>query len=69
MSTTVTVAVAEPNHLPVQVSVQSLQKFGRKDAVWVNNDPNGSKRLSVGGAATFMVYEGQRLLVEECTEK
>lgn len=63
MSTTVTIAVAAPNHLPVDVTVQEIRKSGKKD-VWVDN-PVDSCRISMGGARTFMVYAGKRLLIEE----
>jgi len=67
MSTTVTVAVAAPNHLPVDVFVQNLARSGRKEAVWVNVSQYG-KKLKVGEAATFSVYNNQRLIIEESEE-
>jgi hypothetical protein len=63
MSTTVTVAVAAPNHLPVNVTVQTIQFTDRKP-VWVDA-PAESKSLKVGEAATFMVYGSRRITVEE----
>lgn len=66
MSTTVTVAVAAPNHLPVSVTVQGLRKSAKKD-VWVD-EPEWSKTLKVGEAATFMCYDHRRLIIEEVKE-
>lgn len=62
MSTTVTVAVAEPNHLPVKVTVQE-QRMSYGVPVWC--DSNDSTIIKVGGAHNFMVYKGRRFTVEE----
>lgn len=63
MSTNVTVAVAAPNHLPVDVTVQDRRKSGKKD-VWVDNEFDGG-RLPVGAAKTFLVHAGRRVIIEE----
>lgn len=63
MSTTVTVAVAAPNHLPLNVTVQELRTSAKKP-VWVDNSTE-SRSLKVGEAHTFMIYGGKRLIVEE----
>ena len=67
MSTTVTIAVAAPNHRPMDVTVQELRKSGKKD-VWVDSASPGIRRVKVGEAITEMMYAGKRLLIEEVPE-
>lgn len=61
MSTNVTIAVAEPNHLPIEVAVQIRAKSD-KASIWIDES---RKIIRVGQAQTFMVYDGKRLIIEE----
>ncbi len=61
MSTMVTVAVAAPNHLPVDVQLQGLAQ-SEGNSVWVDREVT---RLKVGEAKVFCVYQGQRITVTE----
>jgi hypothetical protein len=63
MTTHVTVAVAAPNHLPVDVTVQELRAAG-KSPIWVDC-PQECAKLKVGEARVFLVHAGKRILIEE----
>lgn len=61
MSTTVTVTVSKPNHLPVKVHVE--HKVG---AQWVPADiQNPTAQVPVGGSESFLVHGTRRLVIEE----
>ena len=57
MSTQVTVAVAKPNHLAVDVHAEN-----RVGAQW---QPEKTVRVPYGGAETFLVHATRRLIIEE----
>jgi hypothetical protein len=64
MSTQVTVSVAKPNHLPVNVYIED--KVGCQ---WQPVDqPKTIVRLEVGQAETFLVYGSRRIIIEEVIE-
>jgi hypothetical protein len=60
MSTNVTVAVAKPNHRPVNVFTET-----KAGAQWL---PESSTSTPVGGAETFLVHGSRRLVIEEVSE-
>lgn len=63
MSTTVTVAVAKPNHRPVHVFAEE-----KRGSQWVTVESWPSPQVAVGGAETFMIHGTRRLVIEEIPE-
>ena len=64
MSTTVTIAVPAPNHLPCDVTVQYWDDHKKS---WITNVQE-SKQLKVGEATNVCIYKDKRILVEEIKE-
>jgi hypothetical protein len=68
MSTSLTIAVAHPNHLPCRVIVQERKIAEGKNEVWVDEVSEG-RLLKVGEAMTIILWDGRRVIVEEIKEK